>query len=186
MIFSFTGPQSSGKTTLLNHLKERNDNFNFVPEVTRLVKRTYNLPINEDGTDLTQLMIINAHMHNMFKHQDNNSILDRCIFDGLIYTRWLYINSKVSCFVYDYTRRIFDLLKDKYDIIFYTSPKNVLIEDDGERSIDVRFRTEIAELYEKEFINSARDNVVVLEGTVEERLSIIKSTLEKLNIDIKI
>ena len=69
MIFSFTGAQSTGKTTLLNRLHEKNGEypFEFVPEVTRLIKRVYNVPINEDGGDLTQLLIMTEHVRNIYK-----------------------------------------------------------------------------------------------------------------------
>ena len=60
MICSFTGAQSTGKTTLLKALYEKNGSypFEFVPEVTRLVSREYNMPINESGGDLTQMLIM--------------------------------------------------------------------------------------------------------------------------------
>ena len=58
MIVSFTGAQSTGKTTLLNKVRDLNPNLNFVDEVTRRIKREYNLPINEGGGDVTQSMII--------------------------------------------------------------------------------------------------------------------------------
>ena len=64
MIFSFTGAQSTGKTTLLNHLHKCNGDypFEFIPEVTRLVMRDYEMPINEEGDDLTQLLIMTEHV----------------------------------------------------------------------------------------------------------------------------
>ena len=49
MILSFTGAQSTGKTTLLNKVRDLNPNLNFVDEVTRRIKREYDLPINESG-----------------------------------------------------------------------------------------------------------------------------------------
>ena len=56
MIFSFTGAQCTGKTTLLKHLYKENGDypFVFIPEVTRLVKREYNMPINESYTPFIQ------------------------------------------------------------------------------------------------------------------------------------
>ena len=38
-------------------------------------------------------------------------------------------------------------LKDKYDIIFYTSPKDVKLIDDGERSVDRGFRNQIINIF---------------------------------------
>ena len=86
---------------------------------------------------------------------------------------------------------IYKKLRNKYDVIFYTSPKDVELVDDGERSVDVHFREDIIDLFNLYLYSINKDNkdkprVILLEGTVEERLETIKSTLDKLNIDIKI
>ena len=183
MKFSLTGPQSSGKSTLLNYLARHNsETFDFVPEVTRLVKRDYNLPINEAGTDLTQWMIINQHMHNALLKRDKPAIFDRCIYDGIVYTRWLYNRGVVHQEIHDYARYAFKFLKSRYDVIFYASPEGILIEDDGERSTAAVFREEITELFNEELKGAT--NVVTLNGTVGERLYTINSTLEKLGLSI--
>ena len=64
LLISFSGAQSTGKTTLLNHLKERNTHVNFVPEVTRLIKREYGVDINEAGSEMTQALIVTEHFKN--------------------------------------------------------------------------------------------------------------------------
>ena len=55
MVVSFTGAQSTGKSTLFNLLKssDRFRKFNFVCELTRTLKEDYNLNINEEGNDIT-------------------------------------------------------------------------------------------------------------------------------------
>ena len=186
MIISFSGSQSSGKSTLLNYLSIRNPDINFIPEITRLVRRKYNLPINEKGTDLTQLLIANEHLVNFLlpEHQNKNTILDRCIVDGLIYTKWLCDNGQVTEETYRSVSHIYNLIHDKYDIIFYTSPKDIALEDDGERSIDKKFRDDIIEAFEYNIKDLK--NVVVLEGSVQQRLNTIKETLAKHNINITI
>jgi nicotinamide riboside kinase len=185
MIVSFTGAQSTGKTTLLNILKEKNKDIKFVDEVTRRIKRDYNLPINEDGNNLTQFMIMADHISNMYRKYDGELvILDRCVVDGLVYTQWLFANRKVNSAMNDIAINIYNSLYDKYDIIFYTDPADVELVDDGERSADKKFRDDIINSFEhriKEF-----NNVVVLSGTVEERLDTVKKTFEKYNLDIKI
>jgi len=195
MIFSFTGAQSTGKTTLLNHLHKCNGDypFEFVPEVTRLVMRDYEMPINEQGGDLTQMLIMTEHVRNIYKNRANNlirgihQIFDRCALDGIVYSLWLLQEGKISRPCYDACELIWKKLKDKYDVIFYTSPDDVKLVDDGERSVDERFRNEIINIFN---IHLARENfnseVVTLKGSVEERLEIVKSTLAKHDIDIKI
>jgi nicotinamide riboside kinase len=187
MLISFSGAQCTGKTTLLNHLQDRNSHIKFVPEVTRLVKREYNLPINEDGTDVTQMLIIGEHLRNAYRADVESSdyILDRCSLDGIVYTHWLSDQRKVSMGVYSYADYIFSSTINKYDIIFYTSPADVTLQDDGERSIDVGFRSDIINLFEM-YIRTRNINVVYLTGTVEERLQIIKETLLKKGLEINI
>ena len=194
MIFSFTGAQSTGKTTLLNHLHKCNGDypFEFVPEVTRLVMRDYEMPINEEGGDLTQMLIMTEHVRNVYRNKADHlirgvhQIFDRCALDGIVYSLWLQHNDKISRRCYDACDLIYEELKDKYDIIFYTSPDDVKLVDDGERSVDVKFRNDIINTFNI-FLDRGYDGkVVVLKGSVEERLKTIKSTLAEHNIDIKI
>jgi len=198
MIFSFTGAQSTGKTTLLEHLKCKNlgnHSFEFIPEVTRLVRREYEVPINEGGDDMTQMLIMTEHIRNIYKGRTDslvrgvNKILDRCALDGIVYTHYLLDKGKISRTTYDACELIYKKLRNEYDIIFYTSPDDVELVDDGERSIDKHFREDIIGLFDMYLqygIIEKGPRVVYLEGTVEERLKTIKGTLDKLNIDIKI
>ena len=198
MIFSFTGAQSTGKTTLLEHLKCTNlgsPSFEFIPEVTRLVKREYEVPINESGDDMTQMLIMTEHVRNIYKGRtDNlvrgvNKILDRCALDGIVYTHYLLDKEKISRTTYDACELIYKKLRNEYDVIFYTSPDDVELVDDGERSVDKHFREDIIGLFDMYLqygIIEKGPRVVYLEGTVEERLETIKSTLDKLNVDINI
>lgn len=181
MVFSFTGAQSTGKTTLLKHCKELYGNVNFVDEVTRYVKRTYDVPINEDAGNVTQLLILNQHLTNSFIKGD--VIMDRCIIDGVIYTKWLYENSKVNSWVYEYAQHLFHILLDKVDVIFYCTADFDLV-DDGERSTNVKFRNDI--IKQMEFYTSVfckPDQLVKLSGTIEQRMQTIQETLTKYGIN---
>ena len=204
MIFSFTGAQSTGKTTLLKRLIEANkgvDNWNFpfefVPEVTRLVRRQYEVSINEGGDDITQMLIMTEHIRNVYGGKTDrllrgiHQIYDRCALDGVVYSHYLLDKGKISRTTYEACELIYKKLRNKYDVIFYTSPKDVELVDDGERSVDVHFREDIIDLFNLYLYSINKDNkdkprVILLEGTVEERLETIKSALDKLNIDIKI
>ena len=195
MICSFTGAQSTGKTTLLKALYEKNGSypFEFVPEVTRLVSREYDMPINESGGDLTQMLIMTEHVRNVYKNKADHlirgvhQIFDRCALDGIVYSLWLLQEGKIGRSCYDACDLIWKKLKDKYDVIFYTSPDDVKLVDDGERSADVKFRNDIINIFNIYLERGDIDSeVVMLEGSVEERLETIKSTLAKRDIDIKI
>ena len=197
MIFSFTGAQCTGKTTLLKHLYKENGDypFVFIPEVTRLIRREYNMPINEGGDDLTQMLIMTEHVRNVFRDRADyiirgvHQIFDRCALDGIVYSHYLLDKGKINRATYDACDLIYKKLINKYDVIFYTSHEDVELVDDGERSVDKIFREDIIglfDMYMQYNIIEKGPRVVHLEGTVEERLKTIKSTLDKLNIAIKI
>ena len=190
MIVSFTGAQSTGKTTLLNRIMEVNPYLDSIDEVTRRIKREYDLPINEEGGDITQSMIMSDHIANVYRKVKGDVLLDRCAMDGIVYTHWLYNKGKVSKEVLNWSRKIYNQLIDTYDVIFYTSPDDVLLVDDGERSINVDFRNEILDLFDDYIfelvIESRADSIYTVRGTVDERLNYIKKVLDKKQIDIKI
>ena len=181
MRVSFTGAQSTGKTTLLNKCKEVYKDYKFVDEVTRYVRKTYDVKINEIGGTETQLYILAEHIKNHLK-PDKNLILDRCILDGYVYTKYQVVNGKVSEQVLHAFNGVFAVLFDKLDYIFYTDPSDVKLVDDGERSVDYKFRDDIIELFESLITHKMspknREKVIRLSGTVEERMKTIEKYLK--------
>jgi nicotinamide riboside kinase len=177
MIISFTGVQSSGKSTLLDKMKLDGDfkSYNFVPEITRRLKKQYDLNINEDGDEFTQLAILNSHVHNYLTHRKGNAVLDRCILDGFLYTTYMFYKNRVPEALVLHSSYLFEKLIKKYDILFYTEP-DIPLEDDGERSIDVEFRNKMTELFE-ESIDHYKLNVIRLKGSVDERYDKILNTV---------
>jgi nicotinamide riboside kinase len=198
-LISFSGAQSTGKTTLLNKLRDANyDNSSvtFVPEVTRVIHRDYDLPINEGAGSLTQLLVNAHHVENIYKKEPNHievKILDRCILDGFIYTRFLQNkdqNDLLLNYVDGVSRELCGDLIHKYDIIFHTSHRDVELIDDGQRSVNVEFRDTIINMFDI-YVDFCRDkykaNIITLSGTVEERLQQIDAALKARGItNIKI
>jgi len=183
MLISFSGAQSTGKSTLLTACRDHyGDRYEYVPEVTRLVRREFNVPINEQGTGLTQCLIINKHIENVLRFRETKgAIFDRCILDGVCYTGYLHIEGSVSKWVFDYSKHVFEKLIPMYDVVFYTDPYDVALVDDGERSVDVEFRNKIIETFEQVIVsygdNLLKNKLVRLKGTVEERMEAIKLKL---------
>lgn len=192
MIISFTGTGSSGKSTLLSHLRDKNPDFNFVDEVTRKVKREHGVEINEKGSDVTQKLILVEHLANLAaakKAANSMFILDRCLFDLSIYTTYLHEQGTVTYeTIYTIDSVISQELKSKpYDLLFYTDPADVKLVDDGERSINTEFRDTIADMYEWLWVDIERyQPIVKLSGTIDQRLTTIQSTLGKYGIYISI
>lgn len=175
MKIAFTGAQSTGKTTLLKELKRDPDlslKYDFRDEITRRMQKK-GLSINEGGSDITQLLIMNSHIKNSLI---DNVIMDRCALDGLVYTDWMCRKGKVQQWVIEYADNVFKMLIDRYDHIFYLVPE-FDIEDDGVRSTDIDFRNEIVILFEK-YIKALDIPVIKLTGTVEQRLNKIKETIK--------
>lgn len=175
MKIAFTGAQSTGKTTLLNELKNDGDiilQYDFRDEITRRMQKK-GLAINESGNDITQLLIMNSHIKNSLI---DNVIMDRCALDGLVYTDWMYDKKKVSHWVREYAEHVFNLLIDRYDHIFYLVPEFSL-EDDGIRSTNLQFRDDIVDLFDH-YIKEYKIPVTKLTGSVEQRLNKVMETIK--------
>ena len=163
------------------------DKFYYIDEVTRKIRDECNVPINEEGAnDITQLLIINEELKNLFNCGSmgdwcRGTVHDRCLLDGLVFTEYFYDNKLVSQPVWDQALRYWYKFFGKYDIIFYPNPHDVELEDDGERSIDVKFRNAIIDKYENYYLSQFqwKDKVHILKGTVEERLEQIKIVLNE-------
>ena len=184
MIITFTGTQSVGKSTLLAAMQqdEKYKNWKFEPEITRSLKEKFGLNINESGDNITQLCVLNSHLENILKHKNNDAVLDRCIVDGLVYTTYLYMLDRIHTNVFLHSKYMFDLLINKYDIIFHIEPEFPVV-DDGVRSIDEQFRATIAKLI-KEALKSDiivdKSKIVILTGSVEDRLKQIEQAILNL------
>ncbi len=196
MIITFTGPQCSGKTTLLKEIQQTyGDTFLYVEEVTRLVKREFNVSINEEGAnDKVQTLILNKEFENLFidwKTRGYKGIIqDRCLLDGMIFTEYFCEQDRKKR---PYQRDNFGISKligcqywqgnsTKYDIIFYPDPHDVKLVDDGERSTNMEFRDAIIAKYERYWdIHKWKHEkqLVILKGTVEERMNQIKLILNE-------
>jgi nicotinamide riboside kinase len=175
MKVSFTGAQSTGKTTLLEAIKQNEEfryKYEFIDEITRrMVKK--GLKINEAGGNTTQLLIMNEHIKNTLY---TDAIMDRCVIDGVVYTHWLWKEGKVKEWVFDYSLKVFNYYKDRYDYIFYLKPEFDIV-DDGMRSTNTQFRDEIVDLFDT-YIKQVNVPVITLTGSVQERLEQFYTTIK--------
>lgn len=186
MLISFSGAQSTGKSTLLKLCQDMIPEWNYIPEITRLVKREYDLPINEGGNDITQMMIAGEHLRNAYTKRDNPTIIDRCSLDGLVYTHWLCDHGDVSMSAYNQARWVFDNTIDKYDLIVYTQPADVPIDNDGERSINIEFRDQIIELFEKYIVGLPPSKLLRVAGPVTARMKLMMIKFETMGLNTMI
>ena len=177
----FSGAQSVGKTTLLNALREEKmfSGHEFCDEVTRWVGGL-GLPINEGGSDATQLLIAMRHIFNLRMHE--SFVTDRTILDCYVYTKWLWNHDNVSAGTVNEIRDIFNTIKLDYHHIFYIRPE-FAIEDDGVRSADENFQKEIVQLFEDALFEFYYDDeYTVISGSVKDRVAQIKETVKRFNL----
>lgn len=172
-----SGAQSVGKTTLLNALRSEKCfwGYNIRNEVTRTVK-SYGIDINENGSDISQMLIMKEHIYNLVMFDD--MITDRTSLDGLVYTTWLYNQGKVSEDCYIDTIRVFKKTVGMYDYMFYIKPE-FPIEDDGVRSASEQWQKEIVEIFEDTILEFGI-KVVRVSGSVRERVNIILKTIGEI------
>ena len=175
MKIGITGAQSVGKTTLLNALRSEKlfKDYVICDEVTRRVM-SYGLPINEEGTDTTQRLIMNEHIVNVFMY--GNMLTDRTALDGLVYSAYLYNKNQISANTLKYVREVFNKVWHSYDYVFYIEPEFEIV-DDGVRSINKEFRDEITGLFR---VTIDRENLSMLrvKGSVRNRVNTIIDHLE--------
>lgn len=180
MKIGICGAQSVGKTTLINALRSESSlkDFTICKEVTRKVKKL-GLEINENGSDITQSIIMKEHIYNLFMY--DNLISDRTTLDGIVYTAYLKQTGKVSEACFKDCLQIFQKSLTKYDYQFYIQPE-FEIEDDGVRSVDKAFRDDIVKLFDN-YIKTYNVNVITLSGSVRERVETILLTIGKLKLE---
>lgn len=193
MIFSFTGAQSTGKTTLLNKMRSDPDfkDWAFEVEITRSLREKYNLDINEQGSVTTQLIVLNSHLENVLKHAKSGRhvMLDRCILDGFVYTTYCIGKQDDKEFIRNrwivdyYGMELLNIIWPKYTGVFQTDHESVPIENDGVRSTDTKFRNTIIALFDcaiNDLIKPFMGHVPVkLSGSVDQRYDLLKSTIKQ-------
>lgn len=173
MKIAIAGAQSTGKSTLLNALKQEYSNIQFIEEITRELK-AQGYKINEGGNDDTQIQIMN--LHKKYSTLSEDVIYDRCALDGIVYTQYLYDNGNISEEVYQTSLEIFEEIINRYDKICYLKPEFDIV-DDGERSTNKSFRDDIVDLFEQ-YIDMYNLDVIVLTGSVEERIRQFKEVFD--------
>lgn len=175
MRIGITGAQSVGKTTLLNALRSEKcfQSYTVCDEVTREI-RNMGFDINEAGSDVTQLLIMQKHIVNLYMNEC--MLTDRTSLDGLVYTTYLHLHGKVSKDTLNKAKQIYDKTIKDYDFLFYIPPEFDIVPD-GVRSPDVVFRDEIVELF-KGFLSEIDQDVIYVKGSVRQRVNIVLDSVD--------
>lgn len=181
MRIAISGCSSQGKTTLMNALFEVDEfkHFKKVSSPTRILQQE-GFSINEEGNEKTQLLIMMQHFKNVLQYQEN-SFFDRCALDGLAYSMFFYDKIKISGFE-KLLINLFEHTIKQYSIIFYIVPELPII-DDNTRSLNMHFFNSTKD-YFNTIISRYNIPVIYLQGTVKERVEIVKKYANILNNEL--
>jgi len=159
---ALVGASSTGKTTVYELLKNKLPKYEFVNESTRTVG-SYGFPINEKGTDATQLAISSFHLEALL--QPYNLVLDRCYMDLVVYSHFMEgIEEKTLRYIEDTWNRI----KGEYTHYVYF-PIEFDSVDDGVRSVNEDWRKKVDGLFQD-----------VLEGVRQPYLTVTGSPMQRV------
>lgn len=157
MKIAIVGTQCIGKTTYINDFLKKWPMYKQPETSYRDIIKSKNLPINENGTEEGQEIILNALVDQIIEYSKSDFvILDRSVLDNLAYTAWLNLTGEVSNVFLEKTRRIVMESLKLYDILFFlplTKMSKIDIEADGVRSVNEQYREEIDVIF-KSFQNS--------------------------------
>ena len=159
---ALVGASSTGNTTVYELLKNKLPKYEFVNESTRTVG-DYGFPINEKGTDATQLAISSFHLEALL--QPYNLVLDRCYMDVVVYSRFM---EKIKPMTYSYIEDTWNRIKNEYTHYIYF-PIEFDSVDDGVRSIDEEWRTKIDNEF-KAILSGVRQPYLTVTGSPMQRV----------------
>ena len=165
---------SVGKTTLVNALKELPEfaGYEFRTERSKYL-RDLGIPLNTDSTLKGQIIFFAERSSELFL---DDMITDRTIIDVMAFTR---LAKSIPYFMADALNDAVSHLIREYDYIFYVSPKGVELEDNGVRTINVKYRNEVDKEIQSLILRHRPKlrNYTVLSGTTEERIEKIKQVI---------
>jgi len=158
---ALVGASSTGKTTVYELLKNKLPKYEFVNESTRTVG-SYGFPINEFGTDATQLAISSFHLEALL--QPGNMVLDRCYMDLIVYSEHMDIEDSTKNYIEDTWHRV----KNEYTHYVYF-PIEFDSVDDGVRSVNEQWRKDIDDEF-FEMLQDVRQPYLTVTGSPMQRV----------------
>ena len=176
-----TGAQGVGKTTILNALRDLqlqgtfNIDYKFITEVSRKLNSEYNIPINKESTNITQLLIFNKYLE-LFLLSGDKFVSDRSIVDVLAYTSYfVHLKEdsdkieKVEKWLIKELAFIFANIKNKIEGIYFYFPIEFPVKKDNFRSEDEKYRKQI-DNFILGFLSYYKIPYIEVRGSIEERL----------------
>ncbi len=182
MRIGFTGAHGTGKSTLLREMftwKELNGHC-FVSGLTR-AQAKLGVKINQKGDFDSQKLLIKAMTWHI--KMLPNLVVDRTLLDIYAYTVYLRDKGLLNSQELNYIRNRARQHQHVFDVVFYIRPEFEVKPDDT-RPADPGFALEVAATVEQAVNQEplGTREIVVVSGTVKERLATIKKWLHEHNI----
>ena len=174
MKIGFTGTMSVGKTTLVKALAELPEfKDSYIATERSKYLRDLGIPLNTDSTMPGQLIFLAERASEVLREK---VLTDRTVWDVSAFT--MQSKSIPDYYKQSYIDTAMTLRKE-YDVVFYISPIGVDIEDNGVRTTDKDYRDQIDKEILKLLKSYPPNQLVVLEGSTEERIKIVLETVSK-------
>lgn len=142
MKIAISGSQNTGKTTLLNLLKQEGGVV-FLTEIVRQLV-TEGILINKNADHRSQCLILEQHYRNCLKY--DSFVTDRGAIDAFVYATQNFLDRKFSFQEHKEHETLFLSSLPYYDYHFYLPPLG-FIEDDGVRSNDQAYQKDIDRIF---------------------------------------
>lgn len=174
MKIGFVGTMSVGKTTLVKALSELEQfkDYHIATERSKYL-RDLGIPLNTDSTFPGQIIFLAERASEILR---DNVLTDRTAWDVCAFT----LNAQS---INHYEKKVFTdaamVLKNYYDIVFYVDPEGVEIEDNGVRTTDLEYRTQIDATINNLLNEYPPDILFRIKGTTEERIRLVLEAIDK-------
>lgn len=149
MRIAITGPQNSGKSTLIEEFLKEWPMYKRPTKTYRDIIKEKDLPLNKQGTKESQKEILNALVDEAqfaAASEDRFVVFDRCVVDNIAYSLWHYAKETPGFdaeFIID-SKTIAAFALKHLDIVFYVpARKEIPIVSRENRDTDETFREEI-------------------------------------------
>jgi thymidylate kinase len=138
-LIAITGTHGTGKTTLSFILAAEYKKLGANVKIIQEVARSCPFPLNENMTKETALWIFHEHSKKELEAIRNHDIVicDRTSFDSFVYAAHLEIPMDIYLIEWAHSHLY------EYDTLFYVKPSEKPPLNDGTRSIDLQFQSQI-------------------------------------------
>ncbi len=182
MRLAITGPQNTGKTTLLKDFLLAFPQYFSPKETYRNVIRDNKLKVNQEATEIGQKMIRDFLYQQIKSNKRRNVIFDRCLIDNFVYSLYQHEAGKIGKHFIDESRKLmFESFKHLDALIFVPVSISVHLKKEYLWDINKNFVDAINRLFIitiLEVVKKSKIIICVVSGSRKTRIKQIKKFLK--------